>query len=709
MSFSNCFIRSFWLGKTLQTEELSNIITRKEEIRTALNKWQSCLNLRVRQLLENNSLNKYSLDCNIPIEKGLLKENAFIGVRNINVPYDTLEAEPFTAASSKIKILAYQISQFFDSNITSTNDFFKLYNDELGWCGNSDIFRRCVELYLEKDYLSVMLIVISNLERLLGDIIYSLHDDTSIIPLLIRDLLIAPSLVLLLGEEMIFFLRCIIGPPNSMNLRNVLWHGFISPHEFLKVPVKWYCALILIITMSICNIVRHKGVIGLLKKRNNVNFKRFYYLTDNADDRNAYISTEKNFDELYECVMYGHASPPQYPHHMILEFLLFKNFFVIPRTYPTWLCSFRYLSNNQVLLFFVLALPLLEHCLRRIYVCVNKDVQEHRMCTVETGEYFLTLDIILGEKVAWAFCGIKEEKQEEEQINEIYSELGGGIMDLLLDLFVHVDGPRLRDRVAHGEANHLIVSPELFNLSSPLYNYFIGLLIVLWNKYETKISLIYEDEDIINKDYSFIQTIDIESYEKWISNYRSRFHPISMLWKESVQVITNVWKCWNVCQEMVKTGRFIMGNWVEFPWITIDVQECCSRLYKCKLGKAKNNKKAIYWNEINYTKDDAKVINFRRGVIKKANAGVEKLHSILTTLQSSTSLSSRKRKNTQTLFNLFPSIFQQLYYALLTLEQTRDQKLMLAILIFIERWNGFCVEGNWKNINKAFEEFIKIR
>lgn len=85
------------------------------------------------------------------------------------------------------------------------------------------------------------------------------------------------------------------------------------------------------------------------------------------------------------------------------------------------------------------------------------------------------------------------------------------------------------------------------------------------------------------------------------------------------------------------------------------------------------------------------------------------LHSILTTLQSSTSLSSRKRKNTQTLFNLFPSIFQQLYYALLTLEQTRDQKLMLAILIFIERWNGFCVEGNWKNINKAFEEFIKIR
>ena len=76
-------------------------------------------------------------------------------------------------------------------------------------------------------------------------------------------------------------------------------------------------------------------------------------------------------------------------------------------------------------------------------------------------------------------------------------------------------------------------------------------------------------------------------------------------------------------------------------------------------------------------------------------------------LHSSTSLSSRKRKNTQTLFNLFPSIFQQLHFALLTLERLKDQKLMLATLVFVERWNGFCIEGHWKDINKAFEELLK--
>src|SRR5436190_10026881 len=105
---------------------------------------------------------------------------------------------------------------------------------------------------------------------------------------------------------MICILRCIIGPPRSMNLRNVLWHGFISPHEFLKTPAKWYCALTLVIIMSICNIVRHKDVIDLLKKRDGVDFE-FYYLTHKADDRNAYISIEENFDELYERVMYGHG------------------------------------------------------------------------------------------------------------------------------------------------------------------------------------------------------------------------------------------------------------------------------------------------------------------------------------------------------------------------------------------------------------------
>jgi hypothetical protein len=80
---SSSLIKSFWLGKALQLEDISSITARKEEIKATLNNWQSCLSSRVKQLLlleGNNSLDK--LDSNIPIENGLFKEDAFIGLRS---------------------------------------------------------------------------------------------------------------------------------------------------------------------------------------------------------------------------------------------------------------------------------------------------------------------------------------------------------------------------------------------------------------------------------------------------------------------------------------------------------------------------------------------------------------------------------------------------------------------------------------------------
>ena len=86
LKMSNSFIESFRLGKALQIEDTSNVTTRKKEItqiRAILNKWQSCLNPQVKQLLlleDDNSLSEFSL--NSSMEEGLLKENAFIGLRD---------------------------------------------------------------------------------------------------------------------------------------------------------------------------------------------------------------------------------------------------------------------------------------------------------------------------------------------------------------------------------------------------------------------------------------------------------------------------------------------------------------------------------------------------------------------------------------------------------------------------------------------------
>jgi hypothetical protein len=35
-----------------------------------------------------------------------------------------------------------------------------------------------------------------------------------------------------LGSDVVFLVRGFAGPPPGLNLRNLLWHGFMSPREF---------------------------------------------------------------------------------------------------------------------------------------------------------------------------------------------------------------------------------------------------------------------------------------------------------------------------------------------------------------------------------------------------------------------------------------------------------------------------------------------
>lgn len=723
MESVNPLIETFRLGKILQLSVFTDENDQKNFER-ASHQWQSCLSTRVAQLiLPKVVISSDDSFENVICNNGLFRQEIILKVRENSFPFDTLEAEAFDKASLKIKLVAKEVAQFFDSNISTTNDFFDLYVKELEWCGYNDIFVKCIDLYHKQDFFTLLLLGISSLERLLGDIIFSIHNDKFIIPSLIRDLLIASPLVPLLGEDIIFFLRCLIGPPNSMNLRNILWHGFINPNEFLPIPAKWYSALVIVITLTICQRVRLCGLIDSLKKRDGASFEGFFHLSKpNIIAENFIISDEidKFFDQEYERVMFIQSVPPQYPHLHILKNLLYKNFFIIYQTHSTWSLALNFLSYNQVILFLILSLPLFEHCLRRIFVYLNR-VQEHRLGTVEVGQYFLTLDIILEEKVAWAYYDLEKKTEDKEPNNQIYEEFGGGIMDLMLDLFIHNAGPRLRDRIAHGEANYLVTSTE----SNPLYEYYICLLVVLWSRYKSKLL-----NDVIDIDGSqfFINDEIIRDYETWISNYNSRFHPIPLLLKESTHLIVITWNCWKISRFIEQNGRFTLGDWSELNFedqkdslFQQDILKTIAKIENItdalhisreKLNTIKEkrffNGKKFHWSHLSVTKEDLKAINLKRVVIKKAISGMEKLYDILRTLHSSTSLSSRKRKNTQNLFTLFPLIMQHLYYSLFILDYATEHKFMLGILIFVERWCGFCIEGKWKNINDAFDELIKL-
>jgi len=65
--------------------------------------------------------------------------------------------------------------------------------------------------------------------------VYLSYSSASQCPTLLKDLLATQELKEVFGATVVSLLHILIGPPSSLNLRNVLWHGFAAPAE---VPVQ---------------------------------------------------------------------------------------------------------------------------------------------------------------------------------------------------------------------------------------------------------------------------------------------------------------------------------------------------------------------------------------------------------------------------------------------------------------------------------------
>jgi hypothetical protein len=58
--------------------------------------------------------------------------------------------------------------------------------------------------------------------------------------------------VVLVFFSQMFFIRLLIGPLSSLNLRNLLWHGFLVPPEFHAS----YASLMMLVYLSIADALR---------------------------------------------------------------------------------------------------------------------------------------------------------------------------------------------------------------------------------------------------------------------------------------------------------------------------------------------------------------------------------------------------------------------------------------------------------------------
>ncbi|XP_034525385.1 endoplasmic reticulum membrane-associated RNA degradation protein isoform X3 [Ailuropoda melanoleuca] len=332
------------------------------------------------------------------------------------------------------------------------------------------------------------------LERALGDVFLLNGKDC---PFLLRDLLASEELAVVFGRSVMDVLKVFVGSPCGLNLRNVLWHGFASPHE---IPPK-YCSAMVLLTAGLGQLLK-----SYLQRTERVLAHRpFVALTDLED-----LAV---FPEVTSEVL------------SVLEEVMRKSTFISKVMLPYWEAALVAFRSHRFADCAMLLLTQLETGLRRVFATVNRCPK--RLLTAESTALYTTFDEILAKHL------------NDGEINQLPLFLGEPAMEFLWDFLNHQEGPRIRDRLSHGEVN----LPEF---PKEVANQLLAFSIVLLLRF------IAEDLSAACKEKAAIKSL-----VGLAEGYRAHFHPVSQLKKQvlSCEKSIRVWPLLPLPEEAEEAAR----------------------------------------------------------------------------------------------------------------------------------------------------------
>ncbi|XP_045034794.1 endoplasmic reticulum membrane-associated RNA degradation protein isoform X1 [Daphnia magna] len=291
----------------------------------------------------------------------------------------------------------------------------------------------CVIHYLIADITHIMTHILSFKLFLHGD-------RNKKVPSLFRDLLASQELLVILGISQVILLQLLLGSPLSLNLRNLIWHGFVG---FLDWDTHGYASVLLFVCVSIG---RHLD--GCLI--NEIIPRRWATFKQHQQGRKWPKWSEFMEEEmLVEAVSKTRGLPCSRK--------------------AIWLRAIKYHQEGSYGRCCALMMPEIEHTLRLIYCAVNECPA--RALTAESVVHYTTLDVIFE-------CG----NEDESNKTRMAEFLGNGLFLALLDIFVQTEGPRVRDRFSHGEC-------QLWDIDFQLSRHLLALsAAILWRADEEKVS-----------------------------------------------------------------------------------------------------------------------------------------------------------------------------------------------------------------------------
>jgi len=377
---------------------------------------------------------------------------------------------------------------------SENTDNFQEFNDLLYWTSQPEHFNKCWEMLRQNESgehtLHILLVLTPILERSLGNLLLSV-DGSVKVPALLRDLLKRSELLQLLGAPCIVFLRIIFGSPHSLNLRNIVWHGFGFPGEISNI----FPAVTFLIFPSIGNILKQKSMKLVFRKMLSIS-----QILEIDSSNQVDLTENVKLEDVYQLAS---NSPLFYA----------KNIDILVQVHS-------YMISGEFGLCSVLLLPLLEVTFRKLFVIVNECPE--RMLTAEAECLYTTYNEIF------------EEHLENGELNKIQKCLGEDLMLLMYDLLTLPDGPRVRDKLSHGEVLFSVnlTGENSHKVMKSVASHLFAVLVILLSK---KISDHLIPESLIGV---------LKTYK----DYKSIFHPTTLLVKslqENLNHIENINKIEN--------------------------------------------------------------------------------------------------------------------------------------------------------------------
>ena len=262
-----------------------------------------------------------------------------------------------------------------------------------------------------------------------------------------------------------------MGSPLTFNIRNIVWHGFLFPGE---ISLSFVSVIFLVLSSVGVKLQRN----GLpVRKRKLVSLSRFRIIEENHP---VEIISQQDFElQAKNSILFYQKNVP-----------------VVGRL-------FDYIECERYNMACLLLLPLLESSLRKLFVIENNCPE--RSLTAESETFYTT------------FTEILDQYLPDGNINKTIAVLGDNLVMLLFDILLLPDGPRIRDKLGHGEVLTSLTDPR---------------------------DIINKEMEVIAKHLLAILTIILQTkphnanepsqISRCYENYQSLFHPSTFLLKSLI-------------------------------------------------------------------------------------------------------------------------------------------------------------------------------